>query len=230
MSLIAISDRSITYQCLSTDISGSKVPNASFIGASLYVADWDRWFKVLSDLSLSPLNYHNVDDTTGATIIVDNAHHEAHEGYAFTYHDVVTLGSGSYIEYLIITPNTSRWTHFGYELEGIGPLTIELMESSGSRSGSTIQTAYNRNRNSTNISPGTLLYKITSGSDTTGSRIFWWSGGVANNKTTNGINVGSRSEVILKQNTNYMIRITSGMATNITSLVLDWYEHISKFT
>lgn len=229
MALIVIPDKHISYQCLSTDISGSKVPNASYIGASLYVSDWDRWYRVLDDLSLSPFNYYDVDNITGAIKTIDFAHHEVHDGDSYMYHDVVTMGSGSVVEYMIITPNTSEWAHLGHSLDSVGPITMEVIEASGSRSGSTIQVTYNRNRNSTNV-PGVKVYKITTGSETiTGSRIVWWSGGTDTNKTTNGAQVGSANEKILKQNTRYIYRLTSGMASNVVSISLDWYEHTNRF-
>jgi len=32
----------------------------------------------------------------------------------------------------------------------------------------------------------------------------------------------------MKQNTKYLIRITSGTAGNLTNLALTWYEHTNK--
>lgn len=35
-------------------------------------------------------------------------------------------------------------------------------------------------------------------------------------------------EIILKQNTKYILRVTSGTNGNLTNLYLSWYEHTNK--
>jgi len=39
---------------------------------------------------------------------------------------------------------------------------------------------------------------------------------------------GRNAEKVLKQGTKYLIRITSGTASNLTNVQLDWYEHVNK--
>lgn len=36
------------------------------------------------------------------------------------------------------------------------------------------------------------------------------------------------NEVILKQNSKYLIRFTSGTADNLCNLLLEWYEHTNS--
>ena len=163
------------------------------------------------------------DGTTLATVCIDYVHHEIHDSKLFTYQDVITLASSGSMSYMITTGSTTKWAHFGYDMECIGPMTIEVYEGSD-RSGSVVQTTWNRNRNSS-ASAVTVIHKGVTGGSTDGTRIRWWQGGVANNKTQFGGAPGSFREIILKQNTKYELKLLSGMADNITSIHFNWYEH-----
>jgi hypothetical protein len=180
-----------------------------------------------SDETFQPVR---IDRATNSLQIIDYAHHELHSGSSFMYHDVIASLSNTIVQdYVIITPNTSRWSHIGHSVESTGPLTLQIFEGSDRTSARTLQTVFNRDRNSS-IAATTMIYKndatgASSGGTTDGTRIVWWSGGIANNKTTNGTNVGSSNEKILKRNTTYIFRITSGMDSNLISVSFDWYEH-----
>jgi hypothetical protein len=88
-----------------------------------------------------------------------------------------------------------------------------------------LQTAYNRNRNSANT-PTTTIHKDVEGGSTDGTRIFWKRIGSGNKV---GAESGSPHELILKQNTKYLITITNLTALeNNVNVELSWYEHISK--
>jgi len=171
-----------------------------------------------------------LDEITNAIQVVDQVHHEIHAGYSFMYHDVIaSLGDTTVQDYWIITPDTTQWIHSGHSIESTGPFTLEIFEGADRTSAKTLQTVFNRNRNSLNTATA-AVYKndntgASTGGSTDGTRIVWWKGGVANNKVTNGASAGSGNEKILKQNTAYIIRITSGMAANLISVAIDWYEH-----
>jgi hypothetical protein len=170
------------------------------------------------------------DTTTGALIGIDYVHHEIHDGDSYMYHDVIaSLGDTVVQDYWFVTPNTTKWAHIGHSVESTGPLTIEIFEGADRTNAKTKQTVYNRNRNSTNENT-TFIYKndatgTGSGGTTDGTKIVWWKGGIANNKVQNGTNVGTSNEKILKQNRNYIFRITSHMAANLISVSFDFYEH-----
>ena len=166
------------------------------------------------------------DGATLAATTVDYAHHEIHEGDSFMYQDVVTLASSGSQAYMITTGSTTKWAHFGRDMECIGPMTVELYEG-GDRSGSVVQTTWNRDRNSS-TSPVVVIHKGVTGGSTDGTRIRWWQGGVASVKTQFGGKLGEGGEVILKQSTKYIYKLTSGMADNITNIIFDWYEHVNK--
>jgi hypothetical protein len=170
---------------------------------------------------------------TGANVNIDYAHHEIHAGDSFMYHDVIASLADTVVQdYWFVTGNTTAWAHIGHSVESTGPLTLEIFEGADRTNAKTLQTAYNRDRNSAST-PTLKIYKndntgTGSGGTTDGTKIVWWKGGIANNKVQNGTNVGTSNEKILKQNTSYIFRITSGMAANLISLSFDWYEHANS--
>ena len=101
-----------TYQCLSSDIStsSSKVSNASYKGADIYVTDIKQWYRVLEDLTVVPLVYNvtgsmtinDITVTTGSmltinqNVVADNLNSITGSGLAagqsFTGSAVSTMG------------------------------------------------------------------------------------------------------------------------------------------
>lgn len=169
----------------------------------------------------------NEDKTTGSLKVVDYAHHEIHDGSAFYFHEVIQLGSAGVQDYLITTPNTKKWSHYGYDIESTtGGITVELYEA-GDRTGTTLQTVINRNRNSTNLNT-TTIHKGQSGGTTDGTRIAWVTSGTATAGGKQSGDVGTTHERILKQNTKYILRITSKAASNDIGVKISWYEHTNR--
>lgn len=161
---------------------------------------------------------------TGAWILIDYAHHEIHDGCFFMYHDVITLANTNSQDYLITTGPESEMTHLGHSIEATGPITVEVYEATDKNAAGANELTYNRNRTSPK-NPQTIIAKGVAGGTTDGTRIVWFRGGISNNKTTNGTIAGTQNEKILKPNTKYIYRITSGMDDNIISIAIDWYEH-----
>ena len=167
-----------------------------------------------------------VDIATGAVNVVDYGHHEIHSGSHYFYQDAVTLGSAGTQDYLITTPNTTAWAHWVMELDGTAVTTFELYESSD-KTGTTLQTIYNNNRNSANAS-GLTIHKGTSGGTTDGTLLRKYAGGTSTGATKTTSLARSDLEMILKQNAKYILRVTSGTAGNLCNVKFLWYEHTSK--
>lgn len=167
----------------------------------------------------------SVDDITETLQIIDYSHHEVHSGSHYFYSDCITLGNGATQDYLITTPNTTTWLHFLFDIKGTLSTDISIFEA-GDRVGTTLQTTYNNNRNSLNVSEATL-HKGTSGGTTDGTDIHpdCFGTGVAGG--FGGVSDRS-NEIILKQDTKYLIRITSNTNGNRLSVHFDWYEHVNK--
>jgi hypothetical protein len=184
------------------------------------------YFKaIFGKTSDSTYQVPRIDVATHCLTTIDYAHHEVHAGSSYYYHDVVQIANGGTLEYIITTPNTTSWAHFGFEAnftDGAG--TIEIYEA-GDRNGTTLQTVFNRDRNSLNVAAVTV-HKAQTGGTTDGTRIAWKRSG--SGKVISGI-AGTNEERILKQNTKYLVRITNNAgATNWTTVIFRWYEHTNK--
>lgn len=171
-----------------------------------------------------------LDDATDAIIAIDYAHHEVHGGSHFVYSETdPDLDAAAVIEVRIVTPNTTKWAHLVPYISGALHTKLEIFETCTHTAGAGL-TAYNSNRNSVTTptltlnrsaddnADGTLIFSTEFGIDT---------GGGANRVTGGGSSRGD-AEWILKQNTVYLVRVTSLTADNVVSLALEWYEHTDK--
>ena len=170
--------------------------------------------------------YSRIDLTTGAVETIDYAHHEIHAGSHFMYTDAVTLGEAGVQNYLITTPNTTKWAHMIFVMDGSAITTFELYEATN-KGGTTLQTVGNSNRNSTTVAT-TTIHKGLTGGDSDGTLIHKFAGGSATNQSKDSSSTRNDEELVLKQNTKYILRVTSGTASNLTNVKLAWYEHTNK--
>ena len=165
----------------------------------------------------------SIDNTTGDFTVISREHHEVHEGSSFRYFDSVTLGSAGTQVYLITTPNTTKWAHFTFTIDGTAVTSFDIYEGAD-RTGTTLQTVFNANRNS--IKTATIaVHKDISAGTTDGTVFIKYASGTASNQSRSSSSAEFNSEWILKQNTKYLIRITSGTAGNLCNIMLNWYEH-----
>jgi hypothetical protein len=115
---------------------------------------------------------------------------------------------------------------FGVECTGE---MLLLVTEGADRTGTNLLAAVNHARNSTSTA-GVVVHRAYSGGTTDGATTIYTkrvgSTGVASKTISSG---GSRAvnEYILKQNTKYIVSVTTYAAVNV-SLELDWYEHTDK--
>jgi len=139
----------------------------------------------------------------------------------FFYTDCVELGSGVAQDYMFTT--TSKYTHLSFEIEGSAITALDVYEASD-KTGTTLQTIFNNNRISANTSLNTIR-KGTSGGTTDGTKIWCYkSGSSTGSASRTGASSAQDSEIILKLNTKYIFRVTSGSSANLTNIKLGWYE------
>ena len=169
-----------------------------------------------------------VDLATWALNIIDYAHHEIHSGSSFFVYENAVLGNGNVLDIAITTPNTTKWSHLILHLDVSAGCVFDMLEDVTSFAGGAATIPANRNRNSTNVSVNTCLNGNTITADaivpTGGTAVWNESVGVR------GI-VWSRSsgeEIILKQNSNYLFRVTNGANANTVTMLLNWYEHTDR--
>ncbi len=173
-----------------------------------------------------------MNGASGALLGITNAHHQVHEGNHFTYSQSdADFDIADAVELLIITPNTTKWAHMIFDIEAVLDTTVEIYENTAA-AGHTVlaaQTAFNNNRNSGTSNTTTINTHNDDGADGTliFKSVFGVSTGTGINHITGGGAERAREEWILKQNSKYVLKITSGTDNSVMSLKLSWYEHTS---
>jgi hypothetical protein len=168
-----------------------------------------------------------IDPATHTLQVIDYAHHEIHGGSHYFYdshHDVAKAGV---IEHLIITPDTLAWAHMVIGTGSTaGQIVVELFEDATVSANGSLETTRNRNRNVADNNT-TLIYEaptVTGDGNLLDSSVF----GTEKNSSTGGGDRGN-SEIILKQDTIYLFRVTERdvLATTV-NITFDWYEHTDR--
>lgn len=168
-----------------------------------------------------------MDASTSSLQTVDYPHHEIHGGDHYIYcesdGDLDNLGV---MDILLTTPNTTKWAHMAFSAYGALHTKFYIYETTTHTAGAS-KTAYNNNRNSSNTPGVTLNVSNDDGAD--GTLIFSREWGIDTGEgaaaITSGGSARSDAEIILKQNTKYLIRIESLTDNNVVDLCLAWYEH-----
>jgi hypothetical protein len=164
-----------------------------------------------------------IEPSTNSVKVIDYSHAELHRGDHYFYTDHVELDSAAIQNYLITTSNTAEWGHMHIMASGSAITTVEVFEATD-KTGTTAQTVFNNNRNSANTATITV-HKGISGGTTDGTRLIYTKSGSSTNQSRSGGEVRNDEELLLKQNTKYIVRITSGTNDNLCNLALYWYEH-----
>ena len=172
-------------------------------------------------------NMLGVDTSTRARTTIEYEHHEIHEGDHYFYTNSNVIASAGTQVFLLTTPDTAKWAHMTFVATGSAITQVDLYEA-GDRVGDTAQTARNSNRNSLNAA-GLVIHKGVTGAGSTDGTLIWTIKSGAATQQSRAATIAQRNnEIILKQNTKYLIRFTSGTADNLTNLQLEWYEHTDK--
>lgn len=168
-----------------------------------------------------------IDANTRAIYIVDYAHHEAHAGSAFVAEDVEDVPNSSTFDYAIVTPDTTKHAHMIVAASSNLGMQIDIYEDATLSDNGTLIPSYNRNRNIATAAT-TLVYHTPTVTATGSTIIFHRRWGDAVKQGTGG-GARGQNELILKQNTTYLVRFTNQVAdTNLLDVLFDYYEHTSK--
>lgn len=194
-----------------------------FLGSPLPVRIYDSY---TNGSIVGPLA---IDDSTFSTQTIEYEHHEIHEGSHYFVAGFDTVDSGNSLTFCVDTPNTSKWTHINYSVEGTSRTEFYVYEG-GDYSGGAPVMAYNNNRNSTNttgmaISGGCVV------NTSSGTRLIASSKGLGGATPSKGTITAVQSrnrEIILKSGTSYMFEIKSVDDGNIIDYEAEWYEHTDK--
>ena len=170
------------------------------------------------------------DTATHAINVVDYAHHEIHEGDAYIVIHSMLRDDTEVSEVRIQTPDTTKWSHALIGVRTALASTVAFHEgTSMTHDVANVITAFNRNRNSTSTS-AMLICHTPSGADTSAPTFTEYIGAAASGGriAVGGGTGGDRAEYILKQNEDYLIRVTSRADGNAITILADWYEHTNK--
>lgn len=170
--------------------------------------------------------YISVDGSTRALNIIDYDHHEIHEGSAYFLAWSGIVNDTGVLELRIQTGNTEKWAHMEVTIDGALAGIAQLWEgTTKTHNASNAITPFNRNRNSSNTSLLTICH-TPSGTESAAAGLTQYFGATASGgRVAVGGGASSRAEIILKQNTAYLIRATSAADGNRMAIILDWYEH-----
>ena len=168
-----------------------------------------------------------VDGVTTAIKTIDYAHHEAHAGSFFEYVNAIDLGGAATISYVVVTPDTTKYAHFGLSVDAELEFDLTVYEgATGITNGSlaTNPAVINANRNVSDVHTTLIYTGPTLGGGSKGTLIRHWHGGSGKNI---GGRAGTTAELILKRNTKYWFDLTNVVTpgSNYISVYAGWYEH-----
>ena len=167
----------------------------------------------------------SLDKATNVLNTISYSHHEIHSGSHFFVRRYYDIPNGGTYEYLITTPNTTKWAHLTIAVNNELETEYDLREGVTVVSGGTAIPVLNRDRNNAGTATTLIKYgpiNVTSGTTIARSRL-------GSGRSFGGA-IRDNEEIILKQNTNYHFIITnrSGSADSLTNITFDWYEHTNK--
>lgn len=166
-----------------------------------------------------------IDAATHAIEVIDYEHHEVHSGSHFYIEGFLTMADAEALYIKLVTPNTTKWAHFTWDISSSGILTTTFLEdASGGMADGTAVTIFNSNRNRLDVVSALVITKGVT-VPTTGLVISSASWGA---KNAAGGAVAREDEIILKQNTIYCRTFLSGSAANKVMFRASWYEHTDK--
>ncbi len=175
-----------------------------------------------------------IDDMTQVLEIISDAHHEIHEGVSYKADLNTTDLDSNPLVITFTTPDTTKWAHLLILASASGQAQMEIQENPDTVANGTALPIYNRNRNSTNTSAVISTHNSTVGQATQGATVTLGSGIILHHEVFGSgkdkISGESRdtNEFILKQNTTYVITMTSITNSIVAQLTCNWYEHTNS--
>lgn len=165
-----------------------------------------------------------IDEVDQAKIGIDLPHHEIHEGNHYTCNALdedVDIASPKIIR--CTTPNTSTRIHWLTEVSANGAAKVEFFENPTINAAGSAMAENNNDRNSLNTAEVICREDATTTDD--GTLLFSrFIGGTGVGGTSTSGEIGTRQEWILKQNEDYIIKVTVEANDTKVSISNTWYE------
>lgn len=172
-----------------------------------------------------------IDNLFNATLAIDVAHHEIHEGDAYSLTNTDSVAANNeVVQIYLIAPAVSvpqKRMHLVLNTSGTGAHTVTVTEGITFSSGGAAAVAVNRRRDSAKTS-ASQTPKI--GSDKSANKITYtggtiiWQQDLGSGKTAGSEGRGT-TEWILAPNTEYIFEVASGATSTAIALSATWYEH-----
>ena len=164
------------------------------------------------------------DSATGASLMIDVAHHETHEGEMFhAEYTNASVSDAASVDVLLRT--STKDSHTVFDVYAGGQTKIYLYEAPTVTAVGTAVPAYNMNRSASLTSTVAISHTPTITVSTTilvNGRVL---PGGTSQQTRVGGGVRQGTEWILKPNTNYLIRATNTSGGSVPiNVVIEWYE------
>ena len=156
-------------------------------------------------------------------VTIDQEHHQVHVGKFFTVSDNDTdIDTGAPKYWRITTPNTAIRVHCVITVNVIAEALMEFFENPTITGAGTGLTAFNNDRNSATAATATTFFDTTVSND--GTKILSVRVGGNNPSGRVGGTGRTEAEFILKQNEDYIIKITPDADNDKGSIIIEWYE------
>ena len=179
-------------------------------------------------------NWRNLrtDVSTHSLQTMDYEHHEIHGGSHYFVISYIDMAINNVLQFTWQMPDTTKWIHWRWQISTESETLWQVYE------GATINNALantitpkNNNRNSANTSDTEMKYELHANLAAADTDVTINS----NNLIESGISGAGRDagaesrsdELVLKQNTLYVLRATATAAGYI-NFKMEWYEHTDK--
>ena len=172
---------------------------------------------------LSVLPQPKIDLASQAQVAILEAHARIHSGQAFFYSEFNTIGATNR-DLLLVTPDTAVRIYLVFDVSTNAEVAVFFYEGTTTSADGTGVTELNRDRNSANTAD--LVITHTPTVTGVGTALIQYQIGSATGPPSRraGGSALQRPEIILDQNTKYLLRITGvGSDTDISTFI-DWYE------
>jgi hypothetical protein len=167
-----------------------------------------------------------LDSILPALITISDGHHHIHQqnAYEFTAYDA-DLDTAQTMQYLIVTPNSTKKCHLLIEIDTSGSATIQFYRDATHTNGA-VQRVVNLDENAADDNTTEVYLSAGGGADGNLRVEAATGGGVGAFSKGGGVREGE--ERILEVNTKYLLKITSTADNNVVSVKLRWYEHTDE--
>jgi len=168
-----------------------------------------------------------IDSQESARVTIAFQHHQVHEGNHYTVAVVdtdVDIAGPKYVR--ITAPDTATRIHFMGVVSASAACLVEFYENPTILAAGNALTEYNNNRNSVNIATATTFEDTTTQAPNNDGTLLFAGriGGTGLAQTRFAGSMADREEWILKQNEDYLAKVTVDADNTEVVIVFTWYE------